>query len=74
MKATHRDYMHPGHLRVEDGGRYAAWNIGDGSFIRTAVCMSPSCSDYARLNKASLPIWRGDEIVDGVAVPRGAKP
>jgi hypothetical protein len=45
MKATHTDYKHPKHLRVEDG--------------KDVWCMAPSCSDYARLNKASLPPWSG---------------
>ena len=41
MKATHTDYLHPRHLRVEENGE--------------VFCMSPSCSDYGRLAKASLP-------------------
>lgn len=70
MKATHRDYLHPGHLRVEDGGRYPAWTVAYGEFVRTAYCMSPLCKDYARLNKPGLPRWPGGEIVDGVEIPR----
>lgn len=41
MKATHTNYMHPRHLRVEENN--------------DVFCMSPSCSDYGRLAKASLP-------------------
>lgn len=40
MKATHTDYKHPKHLRVEDGGKI--------------LCMSPSHSQYARLNRSGL--------------------
>jgi hypothetical protein len=46
MRATHTDYKHPRHLRVEDNGQ--------------VYCMAPSCSDYARLAKASLPSWLAD--------------
>lgn len=69
MKPTHTDYMHPRHLRVEDGHMHPAWNIGAGHYTKTSVCISPSCSDYAMLNKSNLPKWRGDKIVDGVAIP-----
>jgi hypothetical protein len=41
MKATHIDYLHPRHLRVEENGH--------------VICMAPSCSDYGRLAKARLP-------------------
>jgi hypothetical protein len=40
-EATHIDYQHPRHLRVEENGE--------------VFCMAPSCSKYARLAKASLP-------------------
>lgn len=40
-KATHIDYKHPDHLRVEDGGQ--------------VLCMAPSCSQYAALNRRGLP-------------------
>lgn len=43
MKATHTDYKHPKHLRVEDGGQ--------------VFCLSPSHSQYERLNKAGLPSY-----------------
>ena len=46
MKATHTDYLHPRHLRIEENGE--------------VFCMSPSCSDYGRLAKASLPKFSGD--------------
>ncbi len=72
MRATHRDYLHPGHLRVEDGRRYPAFNQRDGSFERTALCVSPSSNDYARINKPNLPVWPGGMIVDGVEIPRSA--
>lgn len=49
MKATHINYKHPRHLRVEDNGE--------------VFCMSPSCSDYARLAKSSLPNF-GDNLSD----------
>lgn len=66
MKATHRDYLHPGHLRVEDGGRHPAWSAGAGNFVRTALCVGSHSADFARLNRASLPAWPGGVIVDGV--------
>lgn len=43
MKATHTDYKHPKHLRVEDGKR--------------VLCVSPSASVYAALNRKGLPSW-----------------
>ena len=43
MKATHRDYLHPAHLRVMDDG--------------VAYCLAPSHSMHSRLNKSSLPLW-----------------
>ena len=45
-KATHTDYKHPRHLRVVDGDK--------------VLCVSPSCSDYAKLNKPGLPKWEGE--------------
>lgn len=42
-KATHTDYKHPRHLRVEQDG--------------CVLCVSPSVSDYARLNRPGLPKW-----------------
>ena len=44
MKATHTNYLHPRHLRVEQGG--------------VVLCMAPSCSDYARLSGKSLSDYR----------------
>ena len=41
MKATHTDYTHPRHLRVEEGGE--------------VFCLAPSHSQYSKLAKASLP-------------------
>lgn len=65
MKATHTDYLHPRHLRVETGQSYPAGVVA-GHFTRTALCVAPSSSDYARLNKPGLPKWKGGQIVDGV--------
>ena len=44
MKATHTDYKHPRHLRVEDGPK--VW------------CVAPGCETYRRLSRASLPSYR----------------
>ncbi len=46
-KATHTDYKHPRHLRVDYGGG-------------RVLCVAPSCSDYARLNRSGLPKWKGE--------------
>lgn len=46
-KATHTDYKHPRHLRVDYGGG-------------KVLCVAPSCSDYARLNRSGLPKWKGE--------------
>ena len=49
MKATHTDYLHPRHLRVESDGE--------------VFCLAPSHSQYARLNRHGLPRFgaaRGD--------------
>ncbi|WP_123877985.1 hypothetical protein [Aurantiacibacter spongiae] len=68
-RATHTDYLHPGHLRVETGQHYQAWAAGSGSFVRTALCVSPSSSTYKRLNRRGLPKWCCGKIVNGVEVP-----
>lgn len=47
MKATHTDYKHPKHLRVEMEG--------------DVFCMSPSDSRYSALNKSSLPRFGAKE-------------
>lgn len=44
MKATHTNYLHPKHLRVEENGK--------------TYCMAPSHSQYSRLNKRDLPKWK----------------
>lgn len=44
MKATHTNYKHPRHLRVEDG--------------KDVWCVAPSASIYAKLNKPGLPDWK----------------
>lgn len=43
MKATHTNYKHPKHLRVAENGR--------------AYCLSPSHSQYNKLNSPKLPDW-----------------
>ena len=65
MKATHTDYKHPRHLRVVDGQIHIGWNIGRGWYETDAICMAPSCFDYARLNKPGLPSWDGDAETGG---------
>jgi hypothetical protein len=47
MRATHTDYKHPRHLRVEEG--------------KNVWCMAPSCSEYAKLNKSNLPKWEPEK-------------
>lgn len=58
MKATHTDYKHPKHLRVTTGQKYLAWDTVRGFYEKDVICMSPSCSDYTRLNKPGLPKWK----------------
>lgn len=41
MRATHTNYQHPGHLRVEDRA--------------DILCVSPFTQSYAGLNRPSLP-------------------
>jgi len=60
MRATHVDYMHPGHLRVETGETYPAWSIGRGFHRKDALCVGPSSSMYGKLKRAGLPKWEGD--------------
>jgi len=50
MKATHTDYMHPKHLRVEHGEKDGSGGVW---------CVSPSAALYAKLNKPNLPRWQG---------------
>jgi len=50
VRATHTDYKHPRHLRVEHNER-------DGS--NGVWCMAPSAAVYARLNRSGLPVWKG---------------
>lgn len=69
MKATHADYLHPRHIRVETGQRYKAWSAGAGPFERTALCVSPGSPLYAKCNRRGLPKWPGGKIVDGLEVP-----
>lgn len=57
MKATHQDYKHPQHIRVETGERFKAWSIGKGWSEVSSVCMAPSASEYDRLYSPKLPKW-----------------
>ncbi len=59
MKATHTDFQHPRHLRVVDGVQRRSWTAARGWETTDAICVSPSCSDYARLNRRGLPKWTG---------------
>lgn len=70
MRATHIDYLHPGHLRVEDGRRHLAYAMTHGFYEVTALCVGPSSSYYKRLCRPDLPKWPGGVIVDGVEIPR----
>jgi hypothetical protein len=45
-RATHIDYLHPRHLRVERDGE--------------VFCMAPSCSRYAALARKGLPKFGAD--------------
>ena len=54
MNATHTDYQHPRHLRVETGVVHQRWSLGRGWEATTAVCLVPSHSAYGRLNKMGL--------------------
>jgi hypothetical protein len=57
MRATHTDYLHPGHLRVETGQTYSAWDTVRGFHEREALCVSPGSSVYLKLNRPNLPKW-----------------
>lgn len=60
MKATHIDYQHPGHLRVVvPGASFKSWNTSDGWQETNVMCMSPSSSDYKKLNRPGLPQFQG---------------
>lgn len=56
MIATHTDYQHPRHLRVTCEP-HRAWNTARGWFMSEHVCLAPSHSDYAKMNKPGLPAW-----------------
>lgn len=58
-RATHTDYLHPRHLRVVTGETYEAWNLS-GPYRVDALCVAPSASIYAKLNKPGLPKWKGE--------------
>lgn len=58
MKATHTDYLHPKHLRVEGCKGHKFF---DGPCQVDVLCMSPSCSLYAKLNRPNLPKYQGSE-------------
>lgn len=52
MRATHTDYMHPRHLRVEGClGR----QFFDGPCKVDVLCVSPGSSLYDKLSRANLP-------------------
>ena len=57
LKATHTNYRHPRHLRVEDGVTRKAWNAVRGWHETNAVSMAPSHSRYAALSRKSLPCY-----------------
>ena len=54
MKATHTDYKHIGHLRVEGcrGERFF-----DGPCAVDVLCVSPGSTLFKRMNRAGLPRW-----------------
>jgi hypothetical protein len=54
MKATHTDYLHPRHLRVEGclGHRFF-----DGPCKVDVLCVSPSSALHAQLNRSNLKSW-----------------
>jgi len=57
LRATHINYLHPKHLRVEDGEQHLGWNAAKGFHMVEAVCVAPSCSSYEKLNKPGLPTY-----------------
>jgi hypothetical protein len=52
MRATHIDFKHPNHLRVEHNERDGSGGVW---------CVAPSSSIYAKLKRAGLPKWKGSE-------------
>lgn len=52
MRATHTDYKHPRHLRVEG---CKGVKFFDGPCEADVLCVSPSSGLYAKLNKPGLP-------------------
>ena len=59
MKATHTNYKHPNHLRVETGQKYPAFSVAKGNYEEDALCVAPSSDLHKQLNKSSLPSWKG---------------
>ena len=55
MKATHTDYKHPRHLRVEGCKGHSFF---DGPCAVDVLCVSPSSSLYDKLNRRWLPSFR----------------
>lgn len=53
--ATHTNYQHRNHLRIEGGEECLRWNAIDGFSKERAVCVAPSHSRYAKLNRKGLP-------------------
>jgi hypothetical protein len=72
MKATHTDYLHPRHLRVEDGGRYPVWGGGGGELAR-AECGRPApWSDAPGISRSERPdgdAGRSGRLLDGPERP-----
>jgi hypothetical protein len=51
MKATHTDYMHPKHLRVEGCKGYAGSSVD-------VLCVAPNSDLYKRMYRPGLPSYR----------------
>lgn len=56
-KATHSDYMHPNHIRVETGEQYLCYR-GGSYFYTNALCVAPNSDMHKRHNKKGLPKWK----------------
>jgi len=57
LRATHTDYQHPKHLRVETDVSHKCWGAVVGFYESRYICLAPSHSQYARLAKGNLPAW-----------------
>lgn len=58
MKATHTDYLHPRHLRVEG---CKGVKSHDGVCQVDVLCVSPSAKLYGKLNRPGLRSWLPDQ-------------